>query len=444
MKNAPFAHNKIFSLTVITIIFTANFINALVQIVPTAQSAQVSQTIETDSTLAVLCTHSGFNFEQVHINTDADYKSYWYNPKHQTNYSSDPVNCGDGVTVYDKRYNGGFKLQVAATTYTELTDPTKTIEVTNLAVVTEQLDSSYNEVISPTAYTFDSGIDTKILSGGPEANNTEVAYPLPFDFTYYGVNYIKDTDFFYLCTNGSINFTPGNCTEPTSPLKNVLTDTSPRIMPYYKKLYMNFPAHGIYAHLENASTIRFTWHAHNQHPELISSSPVEFQIKIKDNVSLPNNNYGDTISFHYPTTILDANTMPIIGLSKGGTVEPGNLESSIYTESILKIENNPTGLSGQGTTFSPSGFDYLETKKANTPATIALTNGNPHSDADYHTFTVPIVDLLDGASPPTGGRIGIYTIYPSYRLNIPSTTPAGIYRSEITYTLSDSSELILP
>jgi hypothetical protein len=384
--------------------------------------------------LTVICTHQGFDFEPLHINSAASpsFYSFWKNPKRQTNYSTDPINCGDGVTVQDKRYNGGFKLQVAATPYRELTDIQKTIDTVNLAVVTEQLDSSYNESLSTSSF---NTTNNQIAPGFINGDNTEVAFPLPFDFTYYGITYETGTNI-YLCSNGSINFTQQNCSAPATPLNSVFHDTAPRILPYYKDLNMTQPETGIYTHQESPATLKITWIAQTKDT---SPETVQFQVKLHNDITLPNNNNGDVISFHYPAQITDTGTKPIIGLTNGGEVQEEKLESSVYTESTLSRSINQEEIAGQSSTFTPSGFDFLEVKSENTQSTIALYNGNPYTESDYTYFTAPTVDLLDGSAPENGGRVGIYTIYPSYRLTIPNNTPAGIYRNEITYTLSDAT-----
>jgi hypothetical protein len=72
-----------------------------------------------------------------------------------------------------------------------------------------------------------------------------------------------------------------------------------------------------------------------------------------------------------------------------------------------------------------------ETVTAGTTATTAPLD----TVGDYTPFKTPLV-LLDATTPSCDeGRVGIYTIYPSFRLQIPNSTPAGTYTTSVTYTL---------
>ncbi len=83
---------------------------------------------------------------------------------------------------------------------------------------------------------------------------------------------------------------------------------------------------------------------------------------------------------------------------------------------------------------------FSEVVKTATPAMSAPLAGDPADDADYTSFTAPLV-ILDGAgnSPDCNiGRVGTYTTYPSFRLTIPNDTPAGTYTNTITYDLMEA------
>lgn len=57
------------------------------------------------------------------------------------------------------------------------------------------------------------------------------------------------------------------------------------------------------------------------------------------------------------------------------------------------------------------------------------------SEEEYTPFTQPLVLLDASTSTCDEGRVGIYTVYPSFRLSIPNETPAGTYTTSVTYTL---------
>jgi hypothetical protein len=47
------------------------------------------------------------------------------------------------------------------------------------------------------------------------------------------------------------------------------------------------------------------------------------------------------------------------------------------------------------------------------------------------------VILLNSPAACGMGRVGIYTVFPSFRLHIPNSTDAGTYTTTITYSLID-------
>jgi hypothetical protein len=74
-----------------------------------------------------------------------------------------------------------------------------------------------------------------------------------------------------------------------------------------------------------------------------------------------------------------------------------------------------------------------ENLMGDTPATTLPTE----SATDYTSFGGPIL-LLNGAVGCNNGRVGTYTVYPSFRLEVPTDTAAGTYTTDITYTLIDT------
>jgi len=396
-----------------------------------AQSSSVSQQVQGTNILSFLCTHDSITFSPVNINsTEPFFQSYWTNPKSQADIETNPVTCGTGVVIVDQRYNGGFKLQVSATRYSKLGDETKTIDIGNLAIMTEQLDSNYNET-SSTPSNFPA---TSTLVTGTQGDDIEAVFHLPFTFNYYGNSY---TDV-YLCSNGSINLTPGHCLKPSSPLSDVFTDTPARILGYYKDLTTaQNPDDGIYVY-EDTDTVTFRWKAA---PLDDTSHLAEFTIIITNNGS------NDTITFNYGDArfapyLTDTGASPAIGVTNGGTVPDGELPSSVYTESVFSETQNITNLINTKVYFTPSGFDFKEVKKPGTPSAAI----DPLLYNQYYNFTPSAnpaisqeIDIINGSSPSTGGRIGIYAVYPSFRLSIPESTEDGTYQNEITYTVTDST-----
>lgn len=77
-----------------------------------------------------------------------------------------------------------------------------------------------------------------------------------------------------------------------------------------------------------------------------------------------------------------------------------------------------------------------------TPAAVySALDGDPYNDGDFDSncFGVSPLVLFVGQASPLEGRVGVYTSYPSFRLNIPTSTPDGIYSNTITYDISDDT-----
>jgi hypothetical protein len=68
-----------------------------------------------------------------------------------------------------------------------------------------------------------------------------------------------------------------------------------------------------------------------------------------------------------------------------------------------------------------------------TPVTIFPVE----SPDDYTPFSTPVLLINADVSCGDMGRVGTYTVYPSFRLEIPPSTAAGTYTTNITYTLID-------
>lgn len=445
---------------VATIIFGISTLlfSILIQADPaSAQTATVGQTIDaTAGALTLPCNLDTkiFELEPVTINTPSEFfYSKYQNPR--TPHSSLTACDGTGLTVQDTRYEGGFVLQINATDYISTTDPPNKIDVTNLAFLTQQANTSYSEDSSGTSAFIGSG-DT--LLTGSQDDGVEIEYELPFEFNYYGNTYTT----VFLCDNGLINFSDGDadstydtddeCSPSTETVFEDLGSTS-HILPYYKDLNLNFgidSSFGIYAYEPDANTVRFRWKgAPNQNLTQL----VEFE------VILHNNDEEDYITFNYAgaAKLTDAYDPliddpypggPLVGVTKGGTATPP--VSATYTESYLSRSAEGTDLVNKQDIFRP-GFDFTEVKKPGTPAATAPYNGNPSEDADFEYLTdtdnngvSDPFDLINGHVDSVGeftpGRIGLYTVYPYFRLQVPSATTAdGTYTNTITFTISDST-----
>jgi len=448
-----------------TIFFGINTIIPISVLAQTSGSSTVGQSVDASGgALTMPCSLGDFELTKTKINQPGSvFKSYYINPKVQ---DTDLTSCGgSGITVQDTRYNGGFVLQVASSAYSKngtavcnlATPPTPNdcIDIDNFNIVTQQVNTSYIEDSSNTSSFSGS---SNLIAGSTVDNtvdeNTELTITLPFDFTYYGTTYSSSSTL-YVCTNGTINFTSGECDAPMSTPEDILQDTNgggtplPRILPYYKDLTTDTnidASYGVFADT-SASPVRIHWKgapciADDTVPTNCEESvgeTVEFEVLLTDNSN------EDTITYNYSANNTDTKAGPIIGVTKGGSA--GSPTSNTYTESRLSSQSEGKNAASKQAKFSIAGTNFTESVKPGTSAVVVATTGSPSIDIDYTNFTEDSgnpgnslnMDLMNGNTDTGCGRVGIYTIYPSYRLDIPRTTNAGLFQSTITYTLSDST-----
>jgi len=449
-----------------TIFFGINtIIIPLSALAQTSGSATVGQTIDgSGGALTMPCSLGDFALASVDINApDPFFSGYYTNPKTP---DADLVSCGGtGITVQDTRYDGGFVLQVAADAYAK--DGTATcnvasppvpgdcIDIDELNIVTEQVSTSYLEDTSGS--TGFSG-STNLLAGSTVDDqvdeNTEVTITLPFDFTYYGTTYSSGSTL-YICTNGMINFVTGECDAPLATPEDILEDTDggssplPRILPYYKDITTDITidaTYGVFAD-SASSPVKIHWNgAPCIEDDVVATDceesigeDVEFEVLITDNGT------EDTVTFNYAATTTDTQLGPIVAVTKGGTA--GTPVSNTYTQSRLSNQAEGNDTASKQAVFSSAGTNFTEVVKPGTPVVAVPTDGNPAVDIDYVSFTEDggnpgsslNLDLMNGNVDTGCGRVGIYTLYPSYRLDVPNTTNEGSFQSTITYTLSDST-----
>jgi len=114
-----------------------------------------------------------------------------------------------------------------------------------------------------------------------------------------------------------------------------------------------------------------------------------------------------------------------------GRYEGGfELQSQVDTDYVSGGNSIPRANLGVRTDIGGTS-EIDETVTSGTDATTAPLD----TAGDYTNFGSPLV-LLNGATGTCDeGRVGIYTLYPSFRLLIPNNTPAGTYTTSVTYTL---------
>lgn len=441
-----------------TIFFGINAVIPLSALAQTSGSSTVGQSVDASGgALTMPCSLGDFALSSVDINNPSStFSGYYMNPKTP---DADLITCGGtGVTVQDTRYDGGFVLQVAASEYLKDGVGPETIDVDQLAVVTEQVSTSYLEDSSGTSAFVGSG-DT-LISGSTNDNevgeNVQVTQIIPFEFTYYGNTYLELTTF-YICSNGMINtIHPNECDAVLDPPEGVFEDVGGRgeslrrLLPYYKDLTTSTsidPSFGIFYSQPSANTVRFRWKGAPCIPDDITPTNCEESVGevVEFEVLLTDNGEDDTITFNYGTITDTQGTGPIVGLTKGGVA--GTPVTNTYTESRYSQQMQGSDLSNNKALFIPGGTDFTEVVKPGTLPVTTATNGDPNEDLDYVNFVEDggnpgnslNLDLMNGNVDTGCGRVGIYTIYPSYRLDVPNLTVDGNYENTITYTLSDST-----
>ncbi len=150
------------------------------------------------------------------------------------------------------------------------------------------------------------------------------------------------------------------------------------------------------------------------------------------------------VEVHYGTITVTDTNIPSSGLFDLDT----NTQISI---TVPPFTNFLTGNDFSTATirFSPVSAIFNDIFKPGTPPVYALTNSNSATNSDnYIMFTsdtgnpgysVPMTILQGAACEMDQGRLGNYTVYPSFLLRIPPTTVADTYQNTITFTIFDNT-----
>jgi len=183
----------------------------------------------------------------------------------------------------------------------------------------------------------------------------------------------------------------------------------------------------------------------------------EVHIRFKGNLMINGNPEGDiefevillkngNIEIHYGTLDDSYDTLGdnlILGLYNG------NDDSIILTDvDPFVYQTAASDLTDEQIRFLPNSTSFIDIKKPGTPVVFSPTNAPTASDPEYYTsftedqghqgFSVP-VQILDGTACEFQGRLGSYSIYPSFLLQVPPTTKADTYQNTLTYTIIDKT-----
>lgn len=119
----------------------------------------------------------------------------------------------------------------------------------------------------------------------------------------------------------------------------------------------------------------------------------------------------------------------------------GGFQLTIQSGDYQKVDDPTKTIPSSSLSIVTSGTAINENTAAGTPAATAPLDGDPASGSgDYNSNTLDVPQVIfQGTAGAAEGRVGTYSSFPSFRLNIPLSTAQGRYTNTITYTLTDST-----
>lgn len=178
---------------------------------------------------------------------------------------------------------------------------------------------------------------------------------------------------------------------------------------------------------------------------------IRFKGNILNNFNLPQASVEFTVflfkdgrvEYHYGPND-DSFTTPIIGIGDFAT------ENIIYATEGSFGNSTFVGMdiSNAQLRFSPVNTVFSDISKPGTPPVYSPTNSNSTDnplnftmfteDPENPGFSIPMV-AVEAAACNTQGRLGNYSVFPSFILQIPPTTIADTYQNTITFTIIDKT-----
>lgn len=380
---------------------------------------------------------ANFSFPGVNI---VNFETY------NTTYTNLQTNA-EKLTAEDRRFSGGFEVQMTATEYVGQTNPANKIPVGALGVLTQVPDATTNYIQTTQLQNAYSPIEGALMTGSQQYAAV-LTQTLPFSFAMFG----RESNQLYICTSGFI-IQAGNLAGYTAADFEELCagkGTQPAgnysfLLPYletdvYKLTTQTTggpgtwnPDNGVYYNQVSDNEVHIRYKANIRDKNLNSLGSVEFTVFI----------FRDgRIEYHEgPNT--DTTTTPVISI--------GNNENDVFIHaSEAPFGGNAVGadLANSQIRFTPSTTIFNDINKTGTPPVYAATYGNSTTDPVNFTmftedtgnpgFSVPIT-TLEGGACINQGRLGNYTVYPSFILQIPPTTAADTYQNTITFTIIDKT-----
>lgn len=397
-----------------------------------SSSGQGEETIQ-PGILQLTSVPANFSFPPVDI---IEFQTY-------TTVYSNAFGALEKLTAEDKRFSGGFEVQITATDYVGQTNPSNTIPVSNLGIMTQNPSAGTTYLQTATVENIHNPASGTLISGS-NGTGVMVTQTLPFFLSTYG----RESDKLYICSSGFM-ISGADLVGMLASDFNALCNNPAGGPPAgnYSALLPYMATGGNILSTTNTGA----FDADNGiYYEQISDN--EVRIRYKANVSsggLPVGTVAVTaglfrdgrVEYHYGTM---------------NDAEPANVgiyDNQTATQISPTVEpfvSYTTGsqYSGNAIRFSPVSTDFSDVSRPGTPPVYALTNGtstaNPSNftmftaDVGNPGFSVPLT-AIEGAACLYHGRLGNYTFYPSFILNIPPETAADTYQNTITFTIIDKT-----
>ncbi len=412
-------------------------------------NASAQETIQ-PGVLELSAVPANFGFPAVNITNFQTYNTVYANGQ----------SSAEKLTAKDERFAGGFEVQATATDYcpapnanpppnTSPCDGQPTLPVSDLGVST-QVPNSTDSYTQTTQLANQYSNTEGTLVPGSQQFGAVISQTLPFNFTMFG----RTSNKIYICTTGVIFQAADLISMPTSAFDSECNggELTPgnynQILPYYIN-----NSQGVGDHLTTIAAFPYPI-KNGVYFQQVSDS--EVHIRYQGNVSGIDNPAGSIeftvflfkdgrIEYHYGP-ITDTFSYPDIGIIK----DPGPSPTLILANqfpfgSVIR----PTGISNAQIRFTPVSTIFNDVSKPGTPPVFAVTNSDSTAGdpANFTMFTednsnpgnsVP-VSIVDGAACTSQGRLGNYTVYPSFLLQVPPTTTSNTYQNTITFTILDNT-----
>jgi len=411
----------------------SNIVLASTDAIPTSSFGQGEEIIQ-PGVLQLTSVPANFSFPAVDISEFQTYNTIYINQQ----------TVPERLTAEDKRFEGGFEVQITATEYVGQNNPANTIPVGNLGIMTQAPSAVTAFQQTDRIENIFNTLEGSLITGS-QGDGIVVTQTLPFYFPMFG----RESNQLIICSSGFMvsganlaGLQAGDfaalCATPTIPAP---VGNYGGIFPYHHPFgplltTRNDGAfdldNGIFYEQVSDTEVHIRYKTNKNDSDLPVGS-IEFTVALFKDGRIEYH-YGPVIDTVLPESvgILDTETLSQVLI----TIPPftGFTSGSEYNNNQIR--------------FSPISAIFNDISKPDTPPVYALTNANSTSNPANYTmfvedigdpgFSVPVT-TMEGAACLYHGRLGNYTLYPSFMLQIPPTTEADTYQNTITFTIIDNT-----